>query len=149
MIVIDRNLLLDENNTNLDESNSESESESLWWLCKHTKGERVDQQGLVPRNYLCLYPTWKYRKIHDFVSIELPTEMASTAAQQRRRLLQQTQHEDDNYSLFQWNNVRETVAAATAAAQEITQNDVSETQSTPATSNSLTSTNSQQLSTYA
>lgn len=70
----------------------------LWWLCEHTKGERIGQRGFVPRNYLSLYPIWRYREKHNFTSIELPsTPLPLTPYQRRRRIMQKAQHEQQTH----------------------------------------------------
>ncbi|KAI1723887.1 ankyrin repeats (3 copies) domain-containing protein [Ditylenchus destructor] len=58
--VLRRNDLEDEDNV----------EDAHWWLCEHTSTE--DKQGLVPRNYLGLYPIWKHRQRHNFQDFDLP-----------------------------------------------------------------------------
>jgi hypothetical protein len=41
----------------------------LWWLCENVKTGR---KGLVPRNFLTLYPQWCYIP-HNFKPFELPS----------------------------------------------------------------------------
>uniref|UniRef100_A0A915DP92 Uncharacterized protein n=1 Tax=Ditylenchus dipsaci TaxID=166011 RepID=A0A915DP92_9BILA len=42
-----------------------------WWLCEQT--EDTTKQGLVPRNYLSLFPIWRHRHRHNFQNFELPS----------------------------------------------------------------------------
>lgn len=147
MQIIDRSSFYD-SDTDSEKSSSEKqkvEIEPLWWLCKHTNGKRVGEQGLVPRNYISFYPIWKYRDSYNFESIELPTEITSTSTQRRKRMLQHAQQQEDHLTLIQWSKVSAAVAAAAAAAQETAK--VTATIAQPVTTtNSLTSTNLQKLS---
>jgi hypothetical protein len=43
--------------------------EKMWWLCEHIASGAT---GLVPRNYLCLYPIWKHVERNDFQHFEIP-----------------------------------------------------------------------------
>uniref|UniRef100_A0A1I7S6Q0 SH3 domain-containing protein n=2 Tax=Bursaphelenchus xylophilus TaxID=6326 RepID=A0A1I7S6Q0_BURXY len=51
--------------------------DSLWWLCENRKG----QKGLVPRNFLTLFPIWKFVETLNFKPFNLPSnELALDAA---------------------------------------------------------------------
>ncbi|CAD5226428.1 unnamed protein product [Bursaphelenchus okinawaensis] len=43
--------------------------DSLWWLCENKKGEK----GLVPRNFLGLFPIWKFVEPLNFKPFNLPS----------------------------------------------------------------------------
>ncbi|KAL3113073.1 hypothetical protein niasHT_013538 [Heterodera trifolii] len=49
----------------------------FWWLCEHCASE---DKGLVPRNYLSLYPTWKFRSRYP-TDFEVPRPSRSIAEQ--------------------------------------------------------------------
>lgn len=61
----------------------------LWWTCENPKTGR---KGLVPRNFLSLYPIWKHRPT-DWQSFELPSTQQALDA-----LLKQNSKSEDSDS---------------------------------------------------
>ncbi|KAI1719802.1 SH3 domain-containing protein [Ditylenchus destructor] len=59
-----------------DLEDEDSVEDAHWWLCEHTSTQ--DKQGLVPRNYLGLYPIWKHRQRHNFQDFDLPQPVMVT-----------------------------------------------------------------------
>ncbi|KAH7730742.1 p53BP2 [Aphelenchoides avenae] len=56
--------------------------EKLWWLCEKLS---TGAQGFAPRNYLCLYPTWRHRERNNFKHFELP-KLPTSASPLKRSL---------------------------------------------------------------
>ncbi|KAI3422294.1 hypothetical protein GPALN_012819 [Globodera pallida] len=68
----------DDSNDGEGDGDGEEESDQkqhFWWLCEHCP---TGDKGLAPRNYLGLYPTWKFRSRYP-TNFELPRPSRSIA----------------------------------------------------------------------
>lgn len=67
----DRNEITVKNNNNKKNEDEEITKEKFWWLCENCETQKI---GLVPRNYLSLYPIRRHWKRNNFVYFELNAE---------------------------------------------------------------------------
>lgn len=64
----------------------------LWWMCESVK---TGQKGLVPRNFLTLYPLWRYVP-QNFKSFELPSNPQALEALLKQNAKTNDEDKTDN-----------------------------------------------------
>lgn len=65
--------------------------EQTWWLCEYTSEDSKEvKRGLVPKNFLSLYPSLTSRH-SDFKHFELPIEMPNTGNEKNNNMFKDDQ----------------------------------------------------------